>query len=385
MAKIIENPFNPGPGAEPLYIAGRQRERGLIEEALLRITDLDPSDGIRLGLFFPIKIVGPRGVGKTTLLYEAARLAQSHKIEVLNLAQLDSLADPDLLIGLVGEKAHKRLLDKLAKSRGMSDGPPDIVWELHYLHLEQSFRKKTAGRPLLLLLDELMHYEPKALGGLLRICHTLIRDEQPLAVIMAGTPETDQLLDQLSATYVEDVIDIDINALSDAETLDALARPFEMLGAKATSAALRRMVELSDNYPFFIQIVGSEVWKVMSATSKREASLALVKQAEPVINRKRRNLHGKIQAWIINNGLHKHSERAMEILAMNQGKVKRVTMISGLAGKKKNVFGPEHVEIFNQLLDRGLIWTQGGEVEAGLPSFFDYCQQKAKKSKKAAI
>ena len=333
----------------------------------------------------PIKIVGPRGVGKTTLLYEAVRLARSQKIQVMDLAQLNSLIDLELLNGLMGEKAYERLLGKLARRKSMSAGFADIALEPEDVGLEQLFRKKMARRPLLLALDELMHYEPQALSGLLQVCHTLIRDKQPLAVMMAGTPESDQLLDQLPVRFAEDVIDIDINGLSDDETLDALARPFEMLGAKATSAALRRMVELSDHYPYFIQIVGYEVWKAMSATGKREAGLALVKQAEPAINIRRAHLYEKIHAWVINNGLRQHAERAEEILKMNQGKVDYVAMLSGLAGKKMNVFGQEHIEIFNQLLDRGLIWTEGDEVEAGLPSFFDYCHQIVEEAKQEKL
>ena len=386
MAKTIENPFNPGPATVPVYVAGRRRERRLIEQALQRVSGLGSIKKGELRPLAPIKIVGPRGVGKTTLLLEAKKLAKSHKIQVLHLSELNSLADAKLLTGLVGEKAKERLLNKLSRIKGISAGPVGVAWEPEQIGLEDSFRKKMAEQPLLLLLDELMHYESKALSGLLRICQQLIGDREPLAVIMAGTPQTDQLLGQLKASFIERVNDIYINALSNEETLDALTRPFEMNKAKVAPAALRRMVKLTDNYPFFIQIVGLEVWEAMSATSKREVSLALVKQSEPAINRRRKNFYAKVRSKIVSADLLKHAERAMEILAMNKGKVDYVAMLSGLAGKKMSVFGPEHVKIFDQLLDRGFIWIQDDDdVEAGIPSFFDYCQQKAKKVKKAAI
>lgn len=385
MAKTVKNPFNPGTATQPVHVAGRLKERAFIEETLLGVTDLDPDDETQPGPLVPLKIVGPRGVGKTTLLLEAEKQAKSLKIQVLHLVELNSLADHNLVAGLVGEKAHDRLLNKLSRVKGISAGPVGIAWEPEQVGLEQSFRKKMAEQPLLLLLDEVMHYEPKALSGLLRVCQRLISIRQPLAVIMAGTPQTDQMLGQLKASFIERVNKIYINAFDDDETLDALAHPFKLHKAKVAPAALRRMKKLTDNYPFFIQIVGCEVWKAMSATGKREVSLALVKQAEPAIKEKRESFYEEIHAKIISASLLKHAERAMEILGKNQGKVKRVAMISGLAGKKLNVYSPEHVEIFDQLLDRGFIWMRRGWVEAGIPSFFDFCRQTAKAAKQTTF
>ena len=386
MAKIIENPFNPGPATVPVYVAGRRSELRLIEQALQRVSGSGSVKKGELRPLAPIKIVGPRGVGKTTLLYEAMKMAESQKIQVLLLSQLNSLDEPKLLRGLVGEKVHERLLEKLSRIKGASAATVSLTWDSVNIGLEESFRKKMAKRPLLLLLDEVMHYDPQALSELLRACQELIGGRQPLAVILAGTPQTDQLLGQLKASFIERVNDIYINALSNEETLDALTHPFKLHKVKVAPAALRRMTKLTDNYPFFIQIVGLEVWEAMSATDKREVSLALVKQAEPAINKRRKKFYAKVHAKIVSADLIKHARRAMEILAMNKGKVGHEAMLSGLAGKKMGVFGLEHVEIYNQLLDRGFIWMQDDDdVEAGIPSFFDYCEQKAKKSKKATI
>lgn len=357
----------------------------MIEQALQRISGLESAKKKELRPLAPIKIVGPRGVGKTTLLYEAKRLAQSQKIQVLLLSQLNSLADRRLLTGLVGDEAYARIKDTLSRVKGVSAGPVGITWEPGEVSLEKSFCQKMAKQPLLLLLDEVMQYNPKALGGLLRVCQELIGDRQPLAMLMAGTPQTDQLLEKAEASFIDRTIDMYINDLSDDETLDALAHPFKLHKSKIAPTALRRMAKLTDNYPFFIQIVGSEVWEAMSATGKSEISLALVKQAEPAINTQRQTFYSKIHTKMLSADLLKHAERAMEILAMNKGKVTRVTMISGLAGKKMNVYGPKHVEIFNQLLDQGFIWIRHDRVEAGIPSFFDYCQQDAKIGKREAI
>ena len=68
------NPFAAGPATEPAYLAGRDQELQTISRALNRITEArDEKTGIlEMTPLAPIKIVGPRGVGKTTLLKEAA-------------------------------------------------------------------------------------------------------------------------------------------------------------------------------------------------------------------------------------------------------------------------------------------------------------------------
>lgn len=62
------SPFKPGFGTTPLHTAGRDEEQEIINKALVAITQpcsdgvlAEASDGI-------IKIVGPRGVGKTVML-----------------------------------------------------------------------------------------------------------------------------------------------------------------------------------------------------------------------------------------------------------------------------------------------------------------------------
>ena len=388
MAKLslVDNPFNPGTATRPAYLAGRHEERGLIEKTLARIANLHklkkkgspyPSP------LTPIKIVGTRGVGKTTLLATARRMAEEMKIHVLPIAHLQNLAERELLAGLIGDKAYDNLKAKLSQVRSLSAGPVGVTVEPEDIGLAQTFRKKMKKQPLLLLMDEVMHYDPHALGEMLQICQTLINEEYPLAVIMAGTPRLDQLLERVSASFINRSNKIYINALSDNETLKALSKPFEQNKIKVEPVALQHMAKLTDNYPYFTQIVGAHVWDAMLASSKRQVGLALVRGVETKIQISREDFYSEIRSKMISADLMKHAGRAMEILRQNQGKALIDTVISGLGNTPIDSFKKKYIDIFNKLKDLGFIWEQRGWVEAGIPSFFDYCQQKAKEAAKS--
>ena len=380
--KTKRNPFKPGTTTRPAYLAGRHNELEVIKETLEEIADLhepQEEDSLYRGPLTPIKIVGPRGVGKTTLLAEARKMAKEMKIHVLSIARLPHLAHPELLIGLIGEKAYDNLKAKLSRVQGASVASLGVSLAQEEIGLQQRFRKKMKKQPLLLLMDEAMHYDPQALGEMLQICQALIGEECPLAVVLAGTPKLDPLLERVSASFIDRSNDIYINALSGNETLEALGKPFELSGIKVEAAALRRMAKLTDNYPYFIQIVGKQVWKAMLSSGKQKVSLEMVQKAEPEIKHSRKIFYEKIYAKMDRAGLIEHASHVMGILRQNQGKDQRRVIIEGLEhtvpdGREKRW------EVFDQLKDHGFIWEKVGWVEAGIPSFFNYCQQKAKEA-----
>ena len=254
--------------------------------------------------------------------------------------------------------------------------------EVRGLILEEALLAVLRNQPVLLSLDEVMHYELVELEILLRTCQKLISNNHPLAVIMAGTPQLEQHLEQVEPSFIERISNIYINTLSDTATQEALTKPFEMRGAKLSLPALRQMVKLTDNYPFFIQIVGREVWNAMRAAGKREAGLAEVDSAKKEIDGDITSFHRLVYSKVCNTGLLGPANRVMKFLTKNDGKLPRLEILSVLTGKKMKVYGKEQIDIFNQLVDRGLIWETEGKFSAGIPSFFDYCKQMEKNAKK---
>lgn len=368
----------------PLHVAGREKELDIIEDVLEAITLPRKKGRLPESPLFPLKIVGPRGTGKTTLLIKAGGRAEQLGVYVVQEASLNLLAMTNrLMLGLAEkEKATKNLQQRISQLSSRSASMDLNQHEVRGLILEEALLALLRNQPVLLSLDEVMHYELEELEILLRTCQKLISNNHPLAVIMAGTPQLEQHLEQVEPSFIERISNIYINTLSDTATQEALAKPFEMRGAKLLLPALRQMIKLTDNYPFFIQIVGREVWNAMRAAGKREASLAEVDSAKKEIDRDITSFHRLVYSKVCNTGLLGPANRVMKFLTKNDGKLPRLEILSVLTGKKMKVYGQEQIDIFNQLVDRGLIWETEGKFSAGMPSFFHYCKKLEKDAKK---
>ena len=305
-------------------------------------------------------------------------MADELGIHVTHVEQLTSLTEESMLVDLAGDAAHEKIIAKLARIKSLSAGPAGISFDQDKQSLLEHLRKRMKQKPLLLLLDEAMHYERSVFGRLLQLCQKLIIQNEPLAVIMAGTPKLNPLLEQVHASFIDRSKNIRINALSDEDVRDALAQPFALQDIKVAPAAIDYMTTLTDNYPFFIQIVGAQVWETMLKTGKKEVSLALVKKAQSEIKEQRDEFYEFVHSKISRAELVPHALRIIEILEMNDSKARREVILSGLAGKPMGEYGKEQIEILDQLVDLGFVWEQGGSIEAGIPSFFSYCKQIAK-------
>ena len=85
-------PFAPGAGTIPAYVAGRKAERQTIDKAIAAITSKRTKEGnLANSPMAPITIIGPRGVGKTTLLDLAEKKALEQDVLVITIVQMPDL------------------------------------------------------------------------------------------------------------------------------------------------------------------------------------------------------------------------------------------------------------------------------------------------------
>ena len=91
----LQNPFAPGAGTPPPELAGRDDVLTKVRESYLRA---------RMGLpCRPFMLLGLRGVGKTVLLNEIARLAAEDGIVVSQVESPEVEPLADLLFPLMGK------------------------------------------------------------------------------------------------------------------------------------------------------------------------------------------------------------------------------------------------------------------------------------------
>ena len=390
-AKQSKNPFAPGAGTIPKHVVGRRDEFKLLNRALQRIA---PSEVQKNGLLeetsmTPLVITGPRGVGKTLLLTWMEEHAREMGIHVARLAHVKDLTageDPsagDAMGRLLKDIAGKDhfLLKWLKKIKVLKFFFRDAGVAVDLRKAADDYAEVLEARlrkgPLLLLMDEAHHYKENIMGFMLQIGQRLISVRHPLLILLAGTPDLNSYLMKIGATFMTRSEDIYINLLATEESKEALSDPFTVRGIEVEPEALEMMWGMTDNYPYFVQLVGAEVWEALPKKGKRRVDVALVEKAQAGISRKRRIFYRKIYKEMNDADLTPYALQIAEILLQQsnaQAKFKNIELV--LQQKNKDLEPADAREIIDSLQWLGFIW-QGDKdyMEAGIPSFFTYLQE----------
>ena len=378
-----ENPFAPGFGVLPEHIVGRKGEFALLEEALHSIDKSKIEDGLlERGSKVPIVLTGPRGVGKTLLLTLMEERAKKMEIPVMRLEHVKDLKKGDAMGRLIKEVARGADKELLKKVKGFNASIPGFGLGLDFKDdpadgFAQLLQARLSQGPMALLMDEAHHYQAKYLGLLLQVGQRLINQRYPLVILLAGTPDLNSCLMNIEATFMTRSKDIYINLLATEESKEALSEPFSKRGIEVEPAALEMMWGMTDNYPYFVQLVGAEVWKSLPKDGKRRVDVALVEQAQEEIGEERRNFYRKIYNEMNAKELTPYALQTAEVLARQpnaQAKRKDIELV--LLEKNSGLEAAKAREIVDGLQWLGFIW-QGRKdyMEPGIPSFFTYLHE----------
>ena len=270
------NPFVPGRGVLPPFLAGRDTEQHELMKLLAYV---------EAGRGAPRDVVlsGPRGNGKTALLRWLEReIEAAGKADVVwrtpsDLPSLDALAT-----ALVPPDRFRSLLPDTAS---VSIGIGRLGWELggNPGTLTDLLTLRCSHRPLVILLDE-AHTLEEAVGRALLNAGQSVAAAAPFLLVLAGTPGLTIHLDRMSATFWDRARHIGVGLLDEAAAASALVRPFADQDPPIAfeAAALRRVLDESQCYPYFIQIWGAALWDAATQqgrTSIDEAVVAGVSRA----------------------------------------------------------------------------------------------------------
>ena len=380
------NPFRPGTGFAPKYLAGREPEQDLLREALRAITGPREKDygPLRARAPQPLKIVGPRGMGKMALLDWARREAESLDADFARLTHEPNADSDDVLSALLSKLADIPGLDR----KQIPDWESDYLqWALDWrpgkpeLDFERVLRTRLRFRPLMLVLDDVLHYDMDMLDLVLNQYQLLASSGWPLALVLVGTPALDWHLAKSKAGFIDRANDIYISCLDPAATREALSKPFTDHGVAVSDEALDLMASWTDDYPFFIQTVGSEVWDAKKAAGCSEVDAALVQSTEQAVLDRRDEFYGLIYRMIDKAGLQEHGMKAVAAIEaapepLVSGQV-RTCMAEGTGLKHKDALA-----VYSQLLDAGLLGEiKNFEVQAAIPSFFNYFKKAYKRQR----
>lgn len=255
----MKNPFKPSAGARPPLLVGREDLRADFAESL----ENGPGAPGLLSIFS-----GPRGIGKTVMLGEIEDEAIEHGWIVIS-----ETATPGLVgrIAATIRTAAEELGDgpKGRRVTALTIGPVrvdtqlpaerELSWRRWATDLLDQLEKFDTG--LLISIDEIHAVDRSELSDIAAVVQHLIREERPIALVMAGLPKAvEDLLGEGVSTFLRRAERYNLHSTSISDVRSAFHETFEDSGVSIDDKHLDMLAEATGGYPFLIQLVGYHVW-----------------------------------------------------------------------------------------------------------------------------
>ena len=285
----FSDPFTPGFGAIPPYLAGRADEQAVFRKSLAKMSAGESPPAATV-------LYGPRGMGKTVLLRwfkdeveQGVEKDDSIRLVWMTPNKLKSSMD---LWKCLSPPATwiKKFLPEVVSAGFNAVLFFSATWgseQLAKQTIQNTLIRKGKKHPLILLMDEAHKMDAGLCNDLLNL-YQEIRPETPFMLVLAGTPGLRHFLSGVNATFVERSRKIGLGRLDEQSAADAIVKPFEEQGIQITDDALSIIVEDSQCYPYFLQEWGSSLWEEAdkeNLTCINEEQVAVVKPNITIIKK----------------------------------------------------------------------------------------------------
>lgn len=283
-AEQVVNPFTPTFGTSPALLVGR----GPVIEEFADALDAGPGAPGRALL-----LSGQRGVGKTALLNTLEDQARQRGWLVISETALSGLAEritTDHLPRLLAEhdprgNTSRRFSGLSAPGRlggiNFDTEPrhqPTPSLRSQLTDLSEHLSRHDTG--VLLTIDEIAPETLRDLQAIAATVQHLFREERPIAVIMAGLPQSvEALLDAPGITFLRRALHHPLGAVSRAAARRGLDVPVRQAGRSWEEAALSESVAATRGYPYMLQLVGFHAFRGSGRTIGSEETAAAVERA----------------------------------------------------------------------------------------------------------
>jgi hypothetical protein len=289
--EIFHNPFRPGAGHSPPYLAGRKEETKEFERLL--------SQNILLENMI---LTGLRGVGKTVLLdtfkpiaqqanwlWVSADLSESTSVseETMATRMLTDIAtvtsnivlDQSMkaTVGFVSTErlntvtlSYTSLMRVYTNTPGLTSDKLKAVLTLAWAAITSTQRP---ARGIIFAYDEAQNLADQApkeqypLSMMLDVFQSLQKQGIRFMLVLAGLPTLfPKLVD--ARTYAERMFHVVfLKKLSPQDSREALTRPISDAACPVSlsDSSVNTVVEMSGGYPYFIQFIGREVFDAFLA------------------------------------------------------------------------------------------------------------------------
>ena len=371
------NPFTPGDGHRPPYLAGRESEQGRLRQILAEMS-AGRSPAANMVMY------GARGMGKTVLLNWFANEAKkdgtkNHSIRVSRVTPNKLTSPADMWSYLLSQDWKKRLMpSRLLPSRVIAKfSLLSAIWESKAAAspvLVNTLVKECKKHPLVFLMDEAHTMDAGLCRGLLNLSQE-IREEAPFLLVLAGTPGLEHFLTTVNASFSERSNMMGVGRLDAQATADAIVKPLNEHGIKIDADALSRVVEDSQHYPYFIQLWGAALWNEANKANLTELTAKQVDIAEPNVNGEKQSFYAKRWSRLLKDGLLPVAQ-IIAAAFQNTSKYTEIALVLLLRDAlPADQAEDQHIaSLLQELTRQDFIWRPPGTdlYEAGIPSLMTY-------------
>lgn len=267
------NPYRPGAGLKPTYLAGRDKDIQSVKQMFEALTWNIPTQSVIFS--------GLRGVGKTVLLNRLQEIAEDKNIfckhieveERNDFISQIAVCSQSYLRQISAKEKFKSLIQKpldAIKSLVVSFDPNENTFSLSLQerelyqsnNLTQSLTDVftaigeaayKANMPICFFVDEIQYVKQEELSALIAAIHRTNQLSYPIMLIGAGLPKIYKMLSE-AKSYSERLFWYkEIDSLTVDQARQAIQEPANNFGVAYTEEATNRIIEVTKGYPFFLQ------------------------------------------------------------------------------------------------------------------------------------
>ena len=380
------NPFKPGAGRQPPYLAGRDEQLAFFGSAL------EDMKAFQSGL--AVVLYAPRGMGKTVLMERLRdEIAKTDADTAFVVTRPDREREIPMrqLERLLPADAPPPDRETVQKHGGVSAGVRAAVsvtetWSRsgqdRRVMFEESLKQSCAERAAVLVIDEAHRLQDGDRIELLNMAQEVTKRGRFL-FILAGTPGLVQSISK-EATFADRFEIISLRMLSEAAAATALQEPLEKGGIAIEPGALRYVAAQAHGYPYFLQLWGQALWDHSATHGVQRLTDEHTRAVEAAVSAKRADYYdSRFEEVRKDRELHIAATAVADAYGFD-GKYDKsgVSDIVNIALKRRIPDDDARWEKAESLLDElvslGYIWKPAGQLilEVGIPSLMDYVAQR---------
>ena len=383
---MLPNPYRPGAGMSPAYLAGRDNT---INEAQNILQAINYGYSARSVVYY-----GLRGVGKTVLLNYIENLADEMDLpsEYMEIAERDRSFQYQMALHiyklinrlslLKNIESHIKKALSILKAFTIKYGCDDISIEVNpangisdtgnlandmtelFLALGVIAQKQNKG--VVLFIDEIQYIKDDEFGALMEAIHRTNQKNYPIVIFSAGLPKIAKIAGDVKS-YAERLFDfIEIDSLNNEEAKLALIEPAKRFQIKYTDEAVNKIIEITQGYPYFLQEYGKWVWEC-----KKEESIIDIK----IVNKAYDKFEQSLDKAFFKVRHDRATAREIEFMTAMVACEKlpcSTKEIANIMGESIQAISPLRA----QLIHKGFIYAaKRGEVDFTVPQFDKYLKR----------